>query len=92
MAQALVEKLVRRHPHVFPAGRLRGVVDVQATDEDGIVATADYTMILLGENKPIAIQYLLGTQPILAVGNSNGDIGMLKDMAVTALMPLAVLP
>lgn len=47
-------------------------------DQDAIVQRADLDIIDDGPGKPVQIWNIIGRRPILAVGNSNGDLQMLN--------------
>jgi len=66
----------------IPRQRIIGsTVAYRMVEDDGgvaIVQQAELDVIDDGPGKPIQIWHVIGRRPLLAVGNSNGDIEMLK--------------
>lgn len=51
---------------------------VESEDGNGIVQKAELDVVDDGPGKPIQIWNVIGRRPILAAGNSNGDLHMMK--------------
>jgi phosphoserine phosphatase len=55
-----------------------------------MIKTAEHLNVIDSENKPVAIQQFIGIQPVIAVGNSDGDLDMLAWCATNTLKNLPI--
>jgi phosphoserine phosphatase len=55
-----------------------------------MIKTAEHLNMIDGKNKPVAIQQFIGIKPVLAVGNSDGDLDMLAWCATNDLKNLPI--
>jgi len=64
---------------------------VETEDGNGIVQKAELDVVDDGPGKPIQIWNVIGRRPILAAGNSNGDLQMMKFAGGVSLPALRLL-
>lgn len=64
---------------------------VEGADGDAIVQKAELDVVDDGPGKPVQIWNIIGRRPIIAAGNSNGDLQMLMFSGGASLQPLRLL-